>query len=107
MVSGVRNTVSKPTTIPTAPKTGMLAQAPAATAEVTAQVCMAIFAFKALLFIFLPTTGRGVKFGRRRKLTQQQITHARKMIDAGERREVVAALLNASRTALYRALAIC
>src|ERR1035441_331908 len=48
---------------------------------------------------------RGVKFGRKPKLTPQQITHARKLIDAGERREDVAALLNVDRTTLYRALA--
>src|ERR1700733_14954560 len=47
---------------------------------------------------------RGVKFGRKPKLTPQQITHARKLIDAGERREDVAALLNVNRTTLYRAL---
>ena len=37
---------------------------------------------------------RGVKFGRKPKLTPQQRDHARKLIDAGERREDVAALLN-------------
>ena len=47
---------------------------------------------------------RGVKFGRKPKLTPPQITHARKLIDAGERREDVAALLNVDRTTLYRAL---
>jgi DNA invertase Pin-like site-specific DNA recombinase len=47
---------------------------------------------------------RGVKFGRKPKLTAQQKAHARKMIDAGERREDVAALLNVNRTTLYRAL---
>ena len=47
---------------------------------------------------------RGVKFGRKPKLTRQQIDHARKLIDAGERREDVAALLNVDRTTLYRAL---
>jgi DNA invertase Pin-like site-specific DNA recombinase len=41
---------------------------------------------------------RGVKFGRKPKLTPQQVTHARKLIDAGERREDVAALLNVNRT---------
>src|SRR5271166_5644047 len=30
--------------------------------------------------------GRGVKFGRKRKLTEVQIAHARKQIDAGQRR---------------------
>jgi DNA invertase Pin-like site-specific DNA recombinase len=48
---------------------------------------------------------RGVKFGRKPKLTPQQIAHARKLIDTGERREDVAALLNVNRTTLYRALA--
>jgi DNA invertase Pin-like site-specific DNA recombinase len=48
---------------------------------------------------------RGVKFGRKPKLTQQQIGHALKMIDAGERREDVAALLNVNRSTLYRTLA--
>jgi DNA invertase Pin-like site-specific DNA recombinase len=48
---------------------------------------------------------RGVKFGRKLKLTRQQIDHARKMIDAGERRADVAAILNVDRTTLYRALA--
>jgi DNA invertase Pin-like site-specific DNA recombinase len=48
--------------------------------------------------------GRGVKFGRKPKLTPQQIDRARKMIDAGERREDVAALFNVDRTTLYRAL---
>ena len=35
---------------------------------------------------------RGVKFGREPKLTPQQINHARKLIDDGQRREDVAAL---------------
>ena len=47
---------------------------------------------------------RGVKFGRKPKLTPQQIGHARKLIDDGQRREDVAALLNVDRTTLYRAL---
>ena len=47
----------------------------------------------------------GVKFGRKPKLTRQQINDALKMIDAGERREDVAALLNVNQTTLYRALA--
>jgi DNA invertase Pin-like site-specific DNA recombinase len=46
-----------------------------------------------------------VKFGCKPKLTQQQITQARKLIDAGGRREDVAALLNVDRATLYRALA--
>ena len=49
--------------------------------------------------------GRGVKFGRKPKLTPQQVSHARKLIDEGQRREEVAALLNVDRTTLYRALA--
>src|ERR1039458_4179957 len=49
---------------------------------------------------------RGVKFGRKRKLTTQQIIRARKLIDEGQRREDVAALLNVNRTTLYRACAI-
>ncbi|MGH9350585.1 MAG: recombinase family protein [Terriglobia bacterium] len=49
--------------------------------------------------------GRGVKFGRKPKLTAQQIAEALKKIDAGERREDVAALFNVNRTTLYRALA--
>jgi len=49
--------------------------------------------------------GRGVKFGRKPKLSPPQLALARKMIDAGERRDEVAALLNVNRTTLYRALA--
>jgi Enterobacteriaceae phage serine recombinase len=48
---------------------------------------------------------RGVKFGRKPKLSQQQIDHARKLIDDGQRRDDVAALLKVDRTTLYRALA--
>ena len=48
---------------------------------------------------------RRVKFGRKPKLTPQQISHARKLIDDGQRREDVAALLNVDRTTLYQALA--
>ena len=40
---------------------------------------------------------RGVKFGRKPKLTPQQIDHARKLIDGGMRREDVAALFNVNR----------
>jgi DNA invertase Pin-like site-specific DNA recombinase len=47
---------------------------------------------------------RGVKFGRKPKLTAQQIDHARKLIGKGQRREHVASLFNANRTTLYRAL---
>jgi DNA invertase Pin-like site-specific DNA recombinase len=49
---------------------------------------------------------RGVKFGRKPKLSSQQKDHARKLIDAGERREDVAALLSVDRTTLYRALCL-
>src|SRR5271163_4196610 len=45
---------------------------------------------------------RGVKFGRKPKLSAKQIDHARKLIDGGQRREDVAALLNVDRTTLYR-----
>jgi DNA invertase Pin-like site-specific DNA recombinase len=48
---------------------------------------------------------RGVKFGRKPKLTPQQVQHAQKLIDEGERRADVAALLSVDRTTLYRALA--
>jgi len=49
---------------------------------------------------------RGVKFGRKRKLTPEQIAHGRKLIEAGEHgRNDVAALLNVNRSTLYRALA--
>jgi DNA invertase Pin-like site-specific DNA recombinase len=49
--------------------------------------------------------GRGVRFWRKPKLTGQQIDHARELIDDGEGRKDVAALLNVNRTTLYRALA--
>jgi len=48
---------------------------------------------------------RGVKFGRKPKLNAQQIAHARKLIDSGEDRQKVAALLDISRKTLYRTLA--
>jgi DNA invertase Pin-like site-specific DNA recombinase len=49
---------------------------------------------------------RGVKFGRKRKLTPDQLDHARKLIDEGEHdRQGVADLFKVSRTTLYRALA--
>lgn len=47
---------------------------------------------------------RGVKFGRRPKLTPKQIAHARKLINSGEDRQDVADLFNVSRSTLYRAL---
>jgi hypothetical protein len=45
-----------------------------------------------------------VKFGRKVKLTPEQIDHARKPIDKGEARQYAADLLNADRSTLYRAL---
>ena len=50
--------------------------------------------------------GRGLKFGRKPKLTPQQIEHAQKLDGDGERREDVAALLNVNRTTLCRALSV-
>ena len=47
---------------------------------------------------------RGVKFGRKKKLTPAQIAKARKLIEGGERVEEVARLWNVGRTTLYRAL---
>jgi len=47
---------------------------------------------------------RGVKFGRKVKLTPEQIDQARYLIDNGEARQYVADLLNVSRSTLYRAL---
>lgn len=47
---------------------------------------------------------RGVKSGRKKRPAPAQITKARKLIEAGERAEVVAALWNMGRTILYRAL---
>ncbi len=48
---------------------------------------------------------RGVKFGRKPKLTAQQIAYAQKLIEDGQRREDVAALFKISRVTLYRTLA--
>lgn len=47
----------------------------------------------------------GVNFGRKPKLTAQQIEHAHKLIDVGQRREDMAGLFKVSRVTLYRALA--
>lgn len=47
---------------------------------------------------------RGVKFGRKLKLSAAQIEHARQLIDSGESRQYVADLLNVGRVTLYRAL---
>jgi len=46
-----------------------------------------------------------VKFGRKPKLTPQQLAHAHKLIEEGQRREDVANLFKVSRVTLYRALA--
>ncbi len=48
---------------------------------------------------------RGVKFGRRPKLSPPQVAHARQLIDGGQRVQDVAALLSVGRFTLYRALA--
>ncbi len=48
---------------------------------------------------------RGVKMGRKPKLTPQQVVHARKLLGQGERPNTVAQSLNVSRRTLYRALA--
>jgi DNA invertase Pin-like site-specific DNA recombinase len=46
----------------------------------------------------------GVKFGRKVKLTPEQIGHAQSLVDRGEARQYVADLLNVGRSTLYRAL---
>jgi DNA invertase Pin-like site-specific DNA recombinase len=47
---------------------------------------------------------RGVKFGRKVKLTPEQIGHSQDLIDKAEARQCVADLLNVGRSTLYRAL---
>ena len=47
---------------------------------------------------------RGVKMGRKPKLSPQQIAHARKLIAQGEPHDTVAHSLKVSRRTLYRAL---
>ena len=47
---------------------------------------------------------RGVRFGRRPKLSPPQVAHARQLIDGGQRVQEVAALLSVGRVTLYRAL---
>ena len=49
---------------------------------------------------------RGVKMGRKSKLTLQQAEHAKKLIEQGEHHDTVAQSLNVSRRTLYRALQI-
>ena len=48
---------------------------------------------------------RGVKFGRKRKLTPQQVAHGRKLIADNESPQAVAAGYSVSRATLYRGLA--
>jgi DNA invertase Pin-like site-specific DNA recombinase len=48
---------------------------------------------------------RGVKFGRKPRLTPEQVEHARKLMANGEALQYVAGLLNVGRSTLYRALA--
>ncbi len=45
-----------------------------------------------------------VKFGRKPKLSADQIDHARKLIEDGESRQYVADLLNVGSVTLYRSL---
>ena len=45
-----------------------------------------------------------MKFGRKVKLSSDQVEHARKLIDKGEARQYVADLLSVGRSTLYRAL---
>lgn len=47
---------------------------------------------------------RGVKLGRKPKLSPQQIAHARKLVDNGESPMQVAHLLKVARSTLYAAL---
>jgi DNA invertase Pin-like site-specific DNA recombinase len=47
---------------------------------------------------------RGVKMGRKRLLSAQQVAHAQKLIKQGEHPNAVASSLNVSRSTLYRAL---
>jgi len=49
---------------------------------------------------------RGVKMGRKSKLTPQQVEHAKKLIEQGEHHDKVAQSLNVSRRTLYRALQV-
>jgi DNA invertase Pin-like site-specific DNA recombinase len=47
---------------------------------------------------------RGVKFGRKRKLTHQQIDHAKRLTEEGRAAREIAGLLGVSRATIYRAL---
>jgi DNA invertase Pin-like site-specific DNA recombinase len=48
---------------------------------------------------------RGVKFGRKPKLTRQQLNQAKRLLNQGERPEDVAESFHVGRSTLYRALA--
>ena len=48
---------------------------------------------------------RGVRFGRRPKLSPPKIAHARQLIDGGQRVQDAPSLLSVSRLTLYRAMA--
>lgn len=47
---------------------------------------------------------RGARLGRKPKLSEAQLAHARKLVDQGERPAQVASLLSVGRSTLYRAL---
>jgi DNA invertase Pin-like site-specific DNA recombinase len=47
---------------------------------------------------------RGVKLGRKPKITPQQLTHARKLLEQGEEGRSVATTLGVARSTLYRTL---
>ena len=47
---------------------------------------------------------RGVKMGRKAKLTPQQVEHAKKLIEQSEQHDTVAESLKVSRRTLYRVL---
>jgi DNA invertase Pin-like site-specific DNA recombinase len=47
---------------------------------------------------------RGVKLGRKPKLSPEQVAHARKLIEDGESPKQVAQLLGVARSTLYAAL---
>lgn len=49
-------------------------------------------------------TARGVKLGRKRSLSQQQVQHARALLESGETGHAVSSSLGVSRATLYRAL---
>jgi DNA invertase Pin-like site-specific DNA recombinase len=47
---------------------------------------------------------RGVKMGRKVKLTPQQVEHAKTLLEQGERHDIVAKSMGVSRRTLYRGL---